>query len=472
MLPTALLALNTTQSTPTAGNAPSTPDEGAADGGLVFSRIWEGDQKAESVANRNIGQLNKLAGDVTLDEGELLTGAAEGFDALADTPLLVKVGEATGTDAPFTTTTVAVDVEITTEETALTPRNGSIEVVAAEKLSGASGSLSAQLATVEAPTVKGVVADTPTIVLPATTEARATPLLVDGAEATAISISERIISSPAGRRDFAGLQTAAVPTGATANGAALEGKLAAPQAEASVPSATIETNGRQTTPTALSPTKLGTDAVAPPPLGNASSALADAPTPSLSSTASPAVSSLAGSEASPLISAQTSPQTSSSIQTTVPITAAQAGQAGAAQTAAVDTATQIADAIKVRSGEQSITVRLDPPELGSVQIDLSFDKARLVTATLAADSSDTASLLRRNADHLAKELAAAGFDGVDIDFGEDTQLADQRTNGDDPYSMLVTTPLYEREASNETNASAPLSLAQQIAQNSGIDIRL
>ncbi|MGV6819225.1 MAG: flagellar hook-length control protein FliK [Parvularcula sp.] len=78
---------------------------------------------------------------------------------------------------------------------------------------------------------------------------------------------------------------------------------------------------------------------------------------------------------------------------------------------------QIADAIRIHRADQSITVRLDPPELGSVSIDLSFDKtAKHVTAIVAAEQPDTASMLRRQLDSLQKELTQAGFSGVDVEF--------------------------------------------------------
>lgn len=80
-----------------------------------------------------------------------------------------------------------------------------------------------------------------------------------------------------------------------------------------------------------------------------------------------------------------------------------------------DAAAQVADAIRIHTTDQKLTLRLDPPELGRVGIELTFDNSRLVTAMLTAEQADTTSLLRRSIENLYRELNEAGFEGVQID---------------------------------------------------------
>ncbi|MDT8345744.1 MAG: flagellar hook-length control protein FliK, partial [Thermohalobaculum sp.] len=89
--------------------------------------------------------------------------------------------------------------------------------------------------------------------------------------------------------------------------------------------------------------------------------------------------------------------------------------AAAADPAALP-ARQIAAAIAANPGADRIELRLDPPELGRVDIRFDFTDDRL-NAVVAAERGATADLLRRHADMLIAQLREAGFDKVDLDFG-------------------------------------------------------
>lgn len=126
---------------------------------------------------------------------------------------------------------------------------------------------------------------------------------------------------------------------------------------------------------------------------------------------------------------------------------------------------QIADAIRIHRADQTISVRLDPPELGTVSIDLTFDKsAKHVTAVVAAEQPDTASLLRRQLDSLQKELTQAGFSGVDVEFSGHAENGTSNPNmwfsSDAPTSVL---------AQSITTAPAPQD--QNIISTTRIDAR-
>lgn len=110
-------------------------------------------------------------------------------------------------------------------------------------------------------------------------------------------------------------------------------------------------------------------------------------------------------------------------------TAAATTAAATPTTVRADAFQQVADAIRVHSGEQRLNLRLDPPDLGRVGIDFSFDNHRLVSATLTAENADTASLLRKSMDSLQRELADAGFEGVSVDIADHAAGTD---TGDQP----------------------------------------
>lgn len=72
-------------------------------------------------------------------------------------------------------------------------------------------------------------------------------------------------------------------------------------------------------------------------------------------------------------------------------------------------------ALRGREGAQTIELRLDPPELGRVEIDISFDGDRVVVA-LRADREDALDLLRRHGQEFMRELRQSGLDVSDMSF--------------------------------------------------------
>ena len=83
-----------------------------------------------------------------------------------------------------------------------------------------------------------------------------------------------------------------------------------------------------------------------------------------------------------------------------------AGTPNAAQ-AAVD---QVGLAISraVQDGRNQFTIRLDPPELGRVEVRLEFQAEGAMRATVTADQRDTLTLLQRDAQSLERALQQAG----------------------------------------------------------------
>lgn len=78
-----------------------------------------------------------------------------------------------------------------------------------------------------------------------------------------------------------------------------------------------------------------------------------------------------------------------------------------------------------RATDRVVEIRLDPPELGRVQIQLTTTEAGL-QAVVMAERPETQDLLRRHAELLARELGAAGFRNVSLDFAAGGQSTPDR----------------------------------------------
>ncbi|MCQ4297146.1 flagellar hook-length control protein FliK [Pseudomonas stutzeri] len=80
--------------------------------------------------------------------------------------------------------------------------------------------------------------------------------------------------------------------------------------------------------------------------------------------------------------------------------------------------------IQLQQRQQSATIRLDPPELGSMEIHLSHESGRL-TVQLSAAHADVARLLQQTSDRLRQELVAQHFVQVNVQVGADGQSGRQ-----------------------------------------------
>ena len=64
---------------------------------------------------------------------------------------------------------------------------------------------------------------------------------------------------------------------------------------------------------------------------------------------------------------------------------------------------------KAQAGNNQFAIRLDPPELGRIEVKLAVDRQGQVTSHLIADRADTLDLLRRDAGGLERALQDAGL---------------------------------------------------------------
>src|SRR6185437_1343538 len=66
-------------------------------------------------------------------------------------------------------------------------------------------------------------------------------------------------------------------------------------------------------------------------------------------------------------------------------------------------------AARAFAGKNHFAIRLDPPELGHIEVHLDVDKDGSVTSHLVADRSDTLNLLQRDSGALQRALQDAGL---------------------------------------------------------------
>jgi flagellar hook-length control protein FliK len=75
--------------------------------------------------------------------------------------------------------------------------------------------------------------------------------------------------------------------------------------------------------------------------------------------------------------------------------------------------------LQIQQKIQSATIRLDPPELGSMEIMLSHESGRL-NVHLTAANADVARLLQQSSDRLRQELVGQHFVQVNVQVGADS----------------------------------------------------
>lgn len=150
------------------------------------------------------------------------------------------------------------------------------------------------------------------------------------------------------------------------------------------------------------------------------------------------------------------PATQAVMPTVQPV--ANAASAGLATHAAQ----QIGAAIARDPSAGRIELRLDPPELGRVEIQFDFSDDAL-RAVVSAERTATADFLRRHSEVLMQHLREAGFSGVDLSFGSFAQGGGARSEA---WSMAFaanadkargseTVPAFERANSSFRNSRAP-----------------
>jgi flagellar hook-length control protein FliK len=127
-------------------------------------------------------------------------------------------------------------------------------------------------------------------------------------------------------------------------------------------------------------------------------------------------------------------------------------------------------AAKSQSGAKQFDIRLDPPELGRVEVRLSIDATGKASAHLSADQPQTLSLLQKDAPILARALREAGLDvsqdGLNFSLRQQTDGGNANNGG-----RRGTSRAFPLAASISIDATAG-SAAYRSAANGRLDIRV
>ena len=94
-------------------------------------------------------------------------------------------------------------------------------------------------------------------------------------------------------------------------------------------------------------------------------------------------------------------------------------------------------ATQAQSGKNHFEIRLDPPELGRIEVRLDVDRDGHATSRLIADRSDTLNLLRSDAAGLERALQDAGLKTSDN--GLQFSLRDQTMGRQQPNTPAPAT---------------------------------
>jgi flagellar hook-length control protein FliK len=173
--------------------------------------------------------------------------------------------------------------------------------------------------------------------------------------------------------------------------------------------------------------------------------------------------------------ANSAPATGVPIQSNTPAMPATAANPATAQAQAPAVAVPLAGlaieiATQAHAGKNHFDIRLDPPELGRINVKLDVDRDGNVATRLVVDRSDTLDLLKRDASTLERALQQAGL--KTSDHGLDFSLRQHAFAEQDTTSQVSATRVAVPD-----DDSAPLDALRQgygrlLGLGGGLDIRV
>lgn len=112
--------------------------------------------------------------------------------------------------------------------------------------------------------------------------------------------------------------------------------------------------------------------------------------------------------------------------------------------------------LQLRQQVQNATIRLDPPELGSMEIFLSHESGRL-NVQISASNGEVARLLQQTSDRLRQELVASNFLQVNVQVGSDGQ---SRSHGQRAAQWVADEHIAANQAAEQGAAAATVGQVQ------------
>ncbi len=166
--------------------------------------------------------------------------------------------------------------------------------------------------------------------------------------------------------------------------------------------------------------------------------------------------------------AQTTAPTSQAANTAAPTAA---GTAQTAQQTVPLAGVGVEIASKAIEGKKSIEIRLDPPELGRIEVKMNVDRNGHISSHVIADRQDTLDLLKRDSSGLERALQDAGLKTSDS--GMQFSLRDQSANQQqDDSGRGNTTRMVAEDDTLPTIDLPAQSYGRMIGRSGGLDIRV
>jgi flagellar hook-length control protein FliK len=129
-------------------------------------------------------------------------------------------------------------------------------------------------------------------------------------------------------------------------------------------------------------------------------------------------------------------------------------------------------AASVKSGKSRFEIRLDPAELGRIDVRIDVDRNGQVTSHLTVERPETLSLLRQDSSQLQRALDDAGLKTASggLQFSLRDQSSSSQNSGNDFSSNAHRLVISEEDAAPV--AAAERSYGRQLGSRSGVDIRV
>ncbi len=158
--------------------------------------------------------------------------------------------------------------------------------------------------------------------------------------------------------------------------------------------------------------------------------------------------------------------------------ASEVAQKVAAQTQAAGSvvpvhALAVTIAARASTGSTRFDIKLDPPELGRIEVQMTLDREGRVKSKMVVEKQETLELLQRDQRNLERTLAQAGVETTDggIEFSLKDQGADSRQSDGDRQGRTWQAAVEDPDAS-ATMAVNAATYSRLAAARGGIDIRI
>ena len=126
-------------------------------------------------------------------------------------------------------------------------------------------------------------------------------------------------------------------------------------------------------------------------------------------------------------------------------------------------------AAQAHAGKNRFEIRLDPPELGRIDVRLEIDRDGNVSSRLVVERSETLDLLRRDATQLERALQQAGLKTADnaLEFS----LRQQASHRDSDEALQNAARLVAADDGTAPD-TAQMQYGRRLGTSGGIDIRV